>query len=53
MNSEYPINREEAGAAEVMNPTTGWLLVQTVERSHRRLGGDARVEGMILRFIAG
>ena len=28
------------------------LPVQTVERLHRRLGGDARVEGMILRFIA-
>lgn len=28
------------------------LPVQTVERLHRLLGGDARVEEMILRFIA-
>lgn len=34
------------------NPTTGRLSVQTVERLQRLLGGDARVEGMILRFIA-
>lgn len=36
---------------EVSNPETGRLTVQTVERLHRLLGGDARVEGMILRFI--
>ena len=27
------------------------LPVATVERIHRLVGGDARVEGMILRFI--
>ena len=27
------------------------LPVQTVERLHRAVGGDARVEDMILRFI--
>jgi len=27
------------------------LSVQTVERLHRLLGGDVRVEGMILQFI--
>jgi hypothetical protein len=30
---------------------TGRLPVQTVERLHRLVGGDARVEGFILRFI--
>ncbi len=34
------------------NPATGRLSVQTVERLHRLLGGDSRVEGMILQFIA-
>ena len=28
------------------------LPVQTVEHLHRLLGGDARVEDMVLRFIA-
>ena len=37
---------------ELSNPATGRLSVQTVERLHRLLGGDVRVEGMILRFIA-
>ena len=37
---------------EISNPATGRLTVQTVERLHRLLGGDVRVEGMILRFIA-
>ena len=32
--------------------THGKLPVQTVERMHRLVGGDARVEEMILRFIA-
>lgn len=32
--------------------TSAKLPVQTVERLHRLLGGDARVEEMILRFIA-
>ena len=30
----------------------GRLSVQTVEHLHRLLGGDARVEDMVLRFIA-
>ncbi len=31
---------------------TGRLSVQTVEHLHRLLGGDGRVEDMVLRFIA-
>jgi hypothetical protein len=38
--------------ATLTNPDTGRLSVQTVERLHRLLGGDVRVEEMILRFIA-
>lgn len=38
--------------ATLTNPETGRLPVQTVERLHRLLGGDVRVEEMILRFIA-
>ena len=38
--------------ATLTNPATGRLSVQTVERLHRLFGGDARVEEMILRFIA-
>lgn len=34
------------------DPATGRLSVPTVERLQRLLGGDARVEGMILQFIA-
>ena len=34
------------------NSETGRLSVQTVERLHRLLAGDPRVEGMILQFIA-
>ena len=37
---------------EFSDLATGRLSMQTVERLHRLLGGDARVEGMILRFIA-
>jgi hypothetical protein len=37
---------------EVSNPATGRLSLQTVERLHRLLGGDVRVEEMILQFIA-
>jgi len=37
---------------EGSDPATGRLSVQTVERLHRLLGGDERVEGMIVRFIA-
>jgi hypothetical protein len=36
----------------LINAATGRLSVQTVERLHRLLGGDVRVEGMILQFIA-
>lgn len=36
----------------MMNPATGRLSVQTVERLHRLLGGDAHVEGLVLQFIA-
>ena len=39
-------------AEEISNPATGRLSVQTVERLHRLLGGDVRVEEMVLRFIA-
>ena len=38
--------------ASLTNPATGRLSVQTVERLHRLLGGDAHVEGMVLQFIA-
>ena len=31
---------------------TGRLTVQTVEHLHRLLGGDPRVEAMVLTFIA-
>ncbi len=35
----------------LINPATGRLSVQTVERLHRLLGGDPHVEEMIVRFI--
>ena len=38
--------------ANLTNPATGRLSVQVVEHLHRLLGGDARVEDMVLRFIA-
>lgn len=38
--------------SSLTNPATGRLSVQTVERLHRLLGGDAHVEGMVLQFIA-
>jgi hypothetical protein len=38
---------------ETATGMNGRLPVQTVERMHRQVGGDARVEDMILRFIAG
>ena len=38
--------------ATLSNPETGRLSVQTVEHLHRLLGGDGRVEDMVLRFIA-
>ena len=34
------------------NPETGRLSVQTVERLHRYLAGDAHTETMVLQFIA-
>lgn len=40
------------GDTSPANPATGRLPVQTVERLHRLLGGEARVEGMVLRFVA-
>jgi hypothetical protein len=44
MNGEVPSARCQVSGQK--------LTVQTVERLHRAIGGDARVEGMILRFIA-
>jgi hypothetical protein len=38
--------------ATLNNPETGRLSVQTVEHLHRLLGGEARVEDMVLQFIA-
>ena len=43
---------DRGGEGEISNPETGRLSVQTVERLHRLLGGDAHVEAMALRFIA-
>jgi hypothetical protein len=34
-----------------VDPKTGRLPVQVVERLHRFLGGDSCVEGMILEYI--
>jgi len=34
-----------------MNPATGRVSVRTVEHLHRLLGGNARMEGMVLQFI--
>ncbi|TAK98817.1 MAG: hypothetical protein EPO07_11520 [Verrucomicrobia bacterium] len=42
---------DQRGEGDVSNPATGRLSVQTVERLHRLLGGDVRVEGIILQFI--
>ena len=45
------------GEGEISNPATGAearpgrVSVQTVERLHRLLGGDARIEAMVLQFI--
>lgn len=39
------------GEGEPTSPETGRLSVQTVEHLHRLLGGDPRVEGMVLKFI--
>ena len=35
-----------------LNPETGRLPVQVVEHLHRLVGGDARVEKMVLAYIA-
>ena len=35
-----------------LNPETGRLPVQVVEHLHRFVGGDARVEKMVLDYIA-
>jgi len=52
IGSTSPRPSPQNGEGEVVNQATGRLSVQTVERLHRLLGGDARVEGMILQFIA-
>jgi hypothetical protein len=60
-NIEHPMSALSQGAAtsegqggegELANPATGRLSVQTVERLHRLISGDARVETMALQFIA-
>ena len=43
---------DRGGEGDISNPATGRLSVQTVERLHRRLGGVAHVEGLVLPFIA-
>jgi hypothetical protein len=48
MNGEHPMTALCRSAA-----TGERLPVPTVERLHRLLGGDARVEDMVLRFSAG
>jgi hypothetical protein len=45
-NTQHPM------AVLCRDAATGRLPVATVERLHRLLGGEARVETMILRFIA-
>ena len=49
MNAEHRMEQAgpEAGAPKMLLP------VQTVERLHRLLAGDARLENMVLTFIAG
>jgi hypothetical protein len=42
---------DRGGEGEISNPETGRLSVQTVERLHRLLGGEARIETMVLQFI--
>jgi len=42
----------QSGAGGLRNVSTGRLSVQTVERLHRLLGGDARIEAMVLDYIA-
>lgn len=52
MENTSPRPSPQSGEGEIFNPSTGRLPVQTVEYLHRLIGGDARVEDMILRFIA-
>jgi hypothetical protein len=52
MTTSPSIKSANLDARELSNPATGRLSVQTVERLHRLLGGDVRIEEMILRFIA-
>ena len=49
--SPYPLP-DRGGEGEISSPATGRLSVQTVEHLHRLLGGDGRVEDMVLQFIA-
>lgn len=42
------LTNSETGA----EPRPGRLSVQTVERLHRLLGGEPRIETMVLKFIA-
>ena len=53
-NVEHPVSAlsRDAATGELASPATGRLSVQTVEHLHRLLGGDPRVEEMVLRFIA-
>jgi hypothetical protein len=41
----------QRGEGGLINPETGRLSVQTVERLHRLLGGEVRIEAMVLQFI--
>jgi hypothetical protein len=50
--STSPRPSPQSGEGEVLNSATGRLSGQTVERLHRLISGDVRVEEMILRFIA-
>ena len=50
--SQVPEVPDRGGEGDVSNPATERLSVQTVEYLHRLLGGEAGVEGMVLRFIA-
>jgi hypothetical protein len=52
MPTEKSIKMPDRDVLGIENAATGRLSVRTVERLHRLIGGDARVEGMILRFIA-
>lgn len=49
---ESPKTTGESPVLPLTNPETGRLSVQTVDRLQRLVGGEARVEDMVLRFIA-